>query len=66
MSKGLKLKIVNPQVAWIDVSFAEMQICVPEDRDTDNNRRFGTFTEDLHLITELVTLLKKTATKKIT
>jgi len=27
-----------------------MQVCVPENRDSDNNRRFGTFTEDLHYI----------------
>lgn len=29
-----------------------MQVCVPEDRDGDNNRCFGTFTEDLYLIAE--------------
>ena len=49
-SKGLKLEIVNPNAAGIDVSSTEMQVCVPEDRDGDNNRRFGTFTEDLHFI----------------
>ena len=49
-SKGLKLEIVNPHAAGIDVSSTEMQVCVPEDRDGDNNRRFGTFTEDLHYI----------------
>ena len=49
-SKGLKLEIVNPHAAGIDVSSTEMQVCVPEDRDSDNNRRFGTFTEDLHYI----------------
>ena len=48
--KGLKLEIVNPHAAGIDVSSTEMQVCVPEGRDADNNRRFGTFTEDLHLI----------------
>jgi len=48
--KGLKLEIVNPNAAGIDVSSTEMQVCVPEDRDGDNNRRFGSFTEDLHLI----------------
>ena len=49
-NKGLKLEIVNPNAAGIDVSSTEMQVCVPEDRDTDNNRRFGTFTCDLHAI----------------
>ena len=48
--KGLKLEIVNPNAAGIDVSSTEMQVCVPEDRDEDNNRRFGTFTCDLHEI----------------
>jgi len=48
--KGLKLEIVNPNAAGIDVSCTEMQVCVPEDRDGDNNRRFGTFTCDLHEI----------------
>jgi transposase len=48
--KGLKLEIVNPNAAGIDVSSTEMQVCVPEERDSDNNRRFGSFTEDLHLI----------------
>jgi len=48
--KGLKLEIVNPNAAGIDVSSSEMQVCVPEDRDSDNNRCFGTFTCDLHEI----------------
>jgi len=51
-NKGLKLEIVNPNAAGIDVSSTEMQVCVPEDRDGDNNRRFGTFTCDLHYISE--------------
>ena len=49
-SKGLKLEIVNPNAAGIDVSSTEMQVCVPEDRDGDNNRCFGTFTCDLYEI----------------
>jgi hypothetical protein len=49
-SKGLKLEVVNPLAAGIDVSSTEMQVCVPEHCDGDNNRRFGTFTEDLHAI----------------
>jgi len=49
-SKGMKLEIVNPDAAGIDVSSTEMQVCVPENRDGDNNRCFGTFTCDLHLI----------------
>ena len=48
--QGLKLEIVNPNAAGIDVSSREMQVCVPQDRDEDSNRCFGTFTEDLHSI----------------
>ena len=48
--KGLSLEIVNPNAAGIDVSSTEMQVCVPENRDRDNNRCFGTFTCDLHQI----------------
>jgi transposase len=48
--KGLELKIVNPDVAGIDVSSREMQVCVPLDRAADYNRKFGVFTEDLESI----------------
>lgn len=51
-TKGLRLKIVNPDSAGIDIADGEMQVCVPEDRDGDNNRRFGSFTEDLRSICE--------------
>ncbi|TWJ13131.1 transposase [Bacteroides zoogleoformans] len=50
--KGLKLEVVNPNACGINVSSTEMQVCVPEDRDGDNNRCFGTFTEDLYLIAD--------------
>ena len=49
-NKGLKLEIVNPNAAGIDVSSTEMQVCVLEDLDGGNNRCFGTFTCDLHQI----------------
>lgn len=49
---GNKLAIVNPNAAGIDIADTEMQVCVPEDRDGDNNRRFGCFTSDLNLIIE--------------
>ena len=47
-AKGVELKIVNPNAAGIDIADSEMQVCVPADRDGDNNRRFGSFTKDLH------------------
>ncbi len=34
---GNKLAIVNPDAAGIDIADTEMQVCVPEDRDDDNN-----------------------------
>ena len=46
-AKGLRLKIVNPDSAGIDIADKEIQVCVPEDRDGENNRRFGSFTCDL-------------------
>lgn len=51
-SDGNKLAIVNPDAAGIDIADTEMQVCVPEDRDSDNNRRFGSFTSDLDTIVE--------------
>ncbi len=50
--KGLALKIVNPNAAGIDIAATEMQVCVPADRDAENNRRFGTFTKDLNEIAD--------------
>lgn len=45
---GNKLAIVNPDAAGIDIADTEMQVCVPEGRDGDNNRRFGSFTCELN------------------
>ncbi len=50
--KGVELRIVNPNAASIDIADTEMQVCVPSDRDGDNNRRFGSFTRDLTQISE--------------
>lgn len=49
---GNKLAIVNPDAAGIDIADTEMQVCVLEDRDGDNNRRFGSFTCDLNMIVD--------------
>jgi len=51
-TKGLELKVVNPDAAGIDIADTEMQVCVPSDRDGDSNRRFGSFTRDLELISD--------------
>ncbi|WP_165157917.1 IS110 family transposase, partial [Parabacteroides sp. ZJ-118] len=44
------LKIINHDVAGIDVGATLMQVCVPSDRSTTNNRAFGTCTGDLRQI----------------
>ena len=49
---GNKLAIVNPNAAGIDIADTEMQVCVPEDRDGENNRRSGSFTQDLNTIVD--------------
>lgn len=43
-------ELVNPDAAGIDISSREHYVAVPIDRDKDNVKRFGTFTEDLHKI----------------
>lgn len=48
--KGMKLEIVNPDAAGIDISSSEHQVCVPSDRSERNNRVFGVYTEDLREI----------------
>lgn len=51
-AKGLKLKVVNPDAAGIDISPKELQVCVPSDRDEQNNRVFGVYTKNLHEISD--------------
>jgi transposase len=48
--KERELLIVNPDAAGIDISSTEYQVCVPEHRDKDFNRRFDSYTCDLHAI----------------
>lgn len=50
--KRSKLLIVNPNAAGIDIASTEYQVCVPEDRDAEPNRRFEAFTCDLHSIAQ--------------
>lgn len=49
---GKKLQVVNPNAAGIDIAASEMQVCVPDDRDSDCNRCFGCFTQDLKSIVQ--------------
>lgn len=52
MNKGKRseLLIVNINAAGIDIASTEYQVCVPEDRDSDPNRRFEAYTCDLYSI----------------
>ena len=38
---------VNPHAAGLDIGREEIWACVPEDRDAEPVRSFGTFTPDL-------------------
>lgn len=55
-NKRSELLIVNLNAAGIDVASTEYQVCVPEDRDENYNRKFDSFTCDLR---EIVKWLKK-------
>lgn len=48
-SKGKtgNLEILFPESAGIDVSATEMQVCIPPSKCTDNNRTFGTTTDEI-------------------
>ena len=61
-NKRTELLIVNPDAAGIDIASTEYQVCVPEDRDDNHNRRFDSFTCDLRAI---VDWLKKCRIKTV-
>lgn len=56
------MKIVNPNAASIDIVATEIQVCVPTNCDSENNRRFGCFTKDLH---EISSYLKACSTNTL-
>ena len=43
---------INPHAADLDIGSEELWACVPEDRDAEPVRRFGTFTPDLYALAE--------------
>ena len=51
-SQELNLEVKNANAAGIDISATEHQVCVPSDRDSDSNRTFGVYTDDLHKISD--------------
>lgn len=48
-NKGMSgnLEILFPESAGIDVSATEMQVCIPPSKCEDNNRTFGTTTDEI-------------------
>lgn len=46
--KSKMLRVIKANAAGIDIGATEIYIAVPDDRDTQPIRRFGTFTDDLH------------------
>src|SRR5688500_8696897 len=43
---------INPRAAGLDIGSEELWACVPEDRDAEPVRPFGTFTADLYALAE--------------
>ena len=43
---------VNPHAAGLDIGSEEIWVCVPEDRDAEPVRPFGTFTPDLYALAD--------------
>ena len=50
--KVVEFAMLNPDAAGVDIGSKEHWVAVPEDRDEQPARRFGSFTEDLHAIAE--------------
>lgn len=46
------LPCVNPHAAGLDIGSEEIWACVPEDRDAEPVRAFGTFTPDLYALAD--------------
>ena len=46
------LKQINLNAAGLDIGAEEIWVCVPEERDRESVRAFGTFTPDLHAIAD--------------
>lgn len=49
-SKMNQFRLINPNAAGIDIASQMHYVAVPEDRDDQHVRKFGSFTSDLHQI----------------
>ncbi|MDQ3831253.1 MAG: transposase, partial [Candidatus Tectomicrobia bacterium] len=50
--RSASLPCVNPHAAGLDIGSEEIWACVPEDRDAEPVRAFGTFTPDLYALAD--------------
>ena len=50
--RTVSLPCVNPDAAGLDIGSEEIWACVPEDRDAEPVRAFGTFTPDLYALAD--------------
>jgi transposase len=50
--RTVSLPCVNPHAAGLDIGSEEIWACVPEDRDAEPVRAFGTFTPDLYALAD--------------
>lgn len=62
MNEDNTLQIINPNAAGIDVGSKVYYVCVPQDRDKEYVRKFGSFTGDLH---KMADWLKKCGIKTV-
>ncbi len=46
------LKQINVNACGIDIGSTEIFVCIPDDRDEQSVRKFGTFTSDLQAISD--------------
>jgi transposase len=49
-----KLKMINPNAAFVDIGSGEHWVCIPEGRCEGNVRKFGAFTCDLYAIRDWI------------
>jgi len=50
--QGEPLALVHPNAAGLDIGAREIWVCVPSERDDSSVRVFGTFTPDLHHLSD--------------
>jgi len=54
-NREVKLPVLRPDAAGIDIGAEEIFVAVPADRDSQPIRRFATFTQDLNVLADWLT-----------